>query len=332
MTWLITSDIHLSDRPRDAYRFGLFKWLAEQQNKYNVEATFILGDLTQEKDNHSATLVNRAIDEIATLKPPVYALRGNHDGIDPNTPYFRFINLVDGLSFACNPVMDNNLCVALIPHCRNQTEFDQACKIIKPNSAVMCHQTFDGAIAETGARLSGLKTAALEAKRPWVVWAGDIHKPQQQGIVTYVGSPYHVRFGDEFDPRVILVTDRKQQNLYFDCPRKWVLHIRSANELQQHDDLKKGDQVKINLGLKREDAVDWVKHRRTVYDVCNDLGLEIFGIDLKLIGPKAEERRYHGKQAITPTEVFSDFCQHEGLSNALRTTGQHFIDTTQRVE
>src|SRR5882724_7118261 len=97
MKWLLTSDLHLSDKPRDAYRFGLFPWLAKQQKAHNVDAIFILGDLTENKDRHSAKLVNQTIESLLTLRPPVYILRGNHDGIDPGSPFFKFVNSIEGI-------------------------------------------------------------------------------------------------------------------------------------------------------------------------------------------------------------------------------------------
>ena len=81
MNWLLSADLHLSDRARDSHRFGLFPWLKKQQQKNKVDATFLLGDLTQEKDRHSSALVNRIVEELLTLTPPVYVLRGNHDGL-----------------------------------------------------------------------------------------------------------------------------------------------------------------------------------------------------------------------------------------------------------
>ena len=97
MNWLLSADLHLSDRARDSYRFGLFPWLKKQQQKNKVDATFLLGDLTQEKDRHSSALVNRIVEELLTLTPPVYVLRGNHDGLNPNSPFFKFLNSISGL-------------------------------------------------------------------------------------------------------------------------------------------------------------------------------------------------------------------------------------------
>ena len=326
MNWLITSDIHLSDRPRDAYRFGLFKWLAKQQAKYNTTSTFILGDLTQEKDNHSATLVNHTIDEMTQLRPPIYILRGNHDGYSPDDPFFRFLNCIEGFNFVSVASIGNGDFPSLIPHCRTQREFDEICQVIcRPGKPVMLHQTFEGAIAETGVKLNGLKPTVLKATNPSQVWSGDVHKPQRQGIVTYIGSPYHVRFGDDFEPRVLLVKGDRATNLYFDAPRKWMLRVRSAAQIKQHKRLLKGDQIKVILELNREEALDWQQHRQAALSACKDLSLECFGIDLHIAGGSKKEGNNKPRQLRTPEQIMTAFCQHEGLSNGLSTTGFNIL-------
>src|SRR5688572_10512164 len=224
MRWLLTSDLHLSDKPRDEYRFELFPWLAKQQTTQKVTHTFILGDLTENKDRHSAKLVNRTIEELSRLKPPIYILRGNHDGVDPTNPFFGFLNAVEGFNFIIEPeeVLPG---VFMIPHQRTQKLLDAACKTVKRTKQqevlhLMVHQTFDGAQAETGARLSGLSPLLIELLRPRACWAGDVHKPQQNGPVMYLGAPYHVRFGDNYQPRVVLADKDDTKNLHFESPRK----------------------------------------------------------------------------------------------------------------
>ena len=55
MLTLLTSDLHLTDRPNDAYRWDfLSKWLWG----IRFDSLVILGDLTEEKDCHSSVLVN----------------------------------------------------------------------------------------------------------------------------------------------------------------------------------------------------------------------------------------------------------------------------------
>lgn len=328
MKWLITSDIHLSDRPRDAYRFGLFPWLAQQQQKHEVTATFILGDLTQEKDRHPSSLVNRTIDEMTNLRPPVYLLEGNHDGNNPGNPFFRFANCIDGVHFITKPTWLSSLRVAMIPHHRKQSDFDEACAIIKPDAVgVMVHQTFEGAEAESGARLAGLSSAAIEAAKPGTIWAGDVHVPQRLGAVTYIGAPYTIRFGDDFTPRVLLVKPDGEQNLYFDCLRKWVLHIESPDELGHYNDLRPGDQVKITVTLPRESIVGWAAMRRKVLEVCHQLELDVFGVnmDVKQSKPKPGVKIGTGQ---TPHETIEAFCVREGLSPSIKKAGVELLKRT----
>src|SRR4029077_476814 len=51
---LITADIHLSDQPRDAYRFTGMATIRRIAEENKVGAIFILGDLTEQKDFHSS--------------------------------------------------------------------------------------------------------------------------------------------------------------------------------------------------------------------------------------------------------------------------------------
>lgn len=331
MAWLISSDLHLSDRPRDAYRFGLFKWLAQQQVKHNVDATFLLGDLTDRKDSHPSSLVNKAIDELLNLKPPIFILKGNHDFLaDPDSPYFRFLSNIDGIEFVSEPTFLREFGVAMVPHQPGQASFDRACAVIPRKAAgVMLHVTLQGAIAETGARLSGLSAAPVGLLQPQGVWAGDIHRPQTVNcgaMVTYVGAPYHVRFGDNFTPRVLLVRDGIEQNLYFPCLRKWVLRVHDADEILNNDDLHKGDHVKVTVTLAREEAVEWVAHKQRVLDACKELGLGVFGVDLEIsTSSKRERPRLGAPQAKTHLEVFDLFCQAEGVASNIKQAGRDIL-------
>jgi predicted phosphodiesterase len=327
VTWLITSDLHLSDRARDEHRFELFQWLAKQQQKYNTTATFILGDITEKKDKHSSKLVNRIIDELIGLKPPIYILKGNHDFIDPDNPYFKFLNCIEGVEFVVEPTFLKEHGMAMIPHQPNQQALDKTASII-PDKApgVVLHQALDGAIAETGARLSGLSAAAIETKRPLGAWAGDIHRPQRVGGITYVGAPYHVRFGDDFSPRVLIIKNGKEQNLYFPAPHKWVLQIHDADEILDNEDLREGDQVKVMIELAREEVVEWAAHKRRALEACAEMGVDVYGVDLKVAPSKRKERtKLEPGTSRTREEVFTDFCKAEKVANNIKKAGSKLL-------
>jgi predicted phosphodiesterase len=317
--WLITSDLHFSDRPKDSSRFGLLPWLAKQQELHQTEATFLLGDLTQEKDNHSSTLVNRITDELAHLRPPIFIVRGNHDCIDPSQPFFRFLNSFSGIKFYSSGCTLSNG-VRLVAHCRTQAEFNSR---LQPANYLMCHQTFEGAIAETGQPMSGFSQSAIEKLKYKGVWSGDVHRPQTVNCVTYTGSPYCVRFGDDFIPRVLLVTDGRSQDLHFPSPRKWSLTIAEINDLADFN-LKPGDQVKITVSLPREQLPDWLKHRRAILSVCKEIGVEVFGVELTT--KSVNLPRLQANSSRTPTQLVLSFCKAEKTPRVIRETGLALVE------
>jgi DNA repair exonuclease SbcCD nuclease subunit len=327
--WLIVGDLHLTEHLRDEYRFDIFKWLADQQRKLDVQATFLAGDLCDSKNRHSATLVNHLIDGLTSLRPPVYVCKGNHDYRDPTNPFFRFINHIDGLRFIVDPtVVTHGHSMAIIPHVRDQAVFDQAVADCEGADAFLVHQTFEGAIAETGARLNGLSASAIESlKPPLGVWAGDVHKPQRSGLVRYIGCPYHVRFGDAFSPRVVyLKADGKVKNLRFDAPYKHSLQIRDHNGLLNMDYLQKGDQVKITVELDREDAVNWKQIKAEIIQSCHKVGVSIHGLSLRLQAGKPTASRSTVRSVASPTDVFRTHIMGEGLGESYRRAGENIIE------
>lgn len=324
--YLVTADLHNSARQQDEYRFGLFPWMAKQQKKYDVTGTFILGDLTDAKDRHPAKLVNRLIDGLLKLKPPIYVLKGNHDYSDPNNPYFDFLNRIDGLTFITEPRRIGR--ILLLPHTSvpwpDLSEF-------KGVDYVMLHQCVEGAIAESGKRLTGFSTARIEALKPKLVLAGDIHRPQLAGVVRYVGPPYNIRFGENYDPRVILLDERRNKlsNLHFDCPRKWSLRIHDYEDVLNNDQLLEGDQVKIVMELPREYIFEWANHKHLILDACKTKKLQVFGVEMQ-IENSVKRVRLESKTAEaakrSPKETFEDFCKRENLARAVQQTGLELLE------
>ena len=306
MTYLIIGDLHLTDKPRDAYRFDIFPWIRKMQVKYRPTATYLLGDLTDSKDNHSATLVNKIVDGLWSIHPT--AVRGNHDySANQKNPFFDFVNYIEGIQFITDAQTIGN--VAIIPHYRSQAEFDQAVRDCGKADMYLCHQTFDGAIAETGRRLTGLSASPIELMKPRLgVYAGDVHKPQRAGIVTYVGCPYQVRFGDDFEPRCLLVDNQgNERELRFDAPRKWSLVVRDKFDILNDDYLCEGDQVKLTIELTREEAPDWKSIKQGVLDACKQVGVDVYGVKMKV--KTGKQNKPEVKPNASNEEIFEQYCK-----------------------
>jgi DNA repair exonuclease SbcCD nuclease subunit len=330
MKFLMASDIHLTDSAKDKYRFDLFPWLAQQQKIHNTDAIIIAGDLTNDKDFHSSVLVNKAIDGFKLLKPPVFIDRGNHDGIDPTNPFFKFLNSIPGITFCINTTVIEEYGMVLIPHQANQTLFNEAFKTVPEGFLAVLHQTVTGAISETGSRLTGLAVPSI-GRRARAIYSGDIHKPQtvetEGGPVTYIGAPYHCRHGDQFDPRVLLLNKDKETNLYFPAPKKLSLTIRDISELPP---MKEGDQLKFTLELDRSEVVEWVNHKKNIIKWCKDRGIEIYGSELKVAQRRRRPKLTEEVGIIkSKSDYFAAFCLSEQVPLNIRKAGGEILEDEQ---
>src|SRR6266567_2832077 len=105
MTTLVTADLHLSSNPRDAYRHERMWEIRKILKKYEVDRLLILGDLTEQKDHHSAELVNEVVNHMILFSEccPVTILRGNHDYVSSECPFFVFLKHIKRIQWINNP-------------------------------------------------------------------------------------------------------------------------------------------------------------------------------------------------------------------------------------
>ncbi len=327
--WILCGDTHLTDNAKDSYRFGLFDWIAKQQALKETVATFLAGDLTDAKDRHSATLVNKVVEGLLKLKPPVYIAMGNHDYRDHKNPFFKFLNHIEGINFVTEPTLVTaGKRMAVIPHYRTQDEFTRAVNVVgRAADCFLVHQTFAGAVAESGVLLNGLSASPIEAFDPPLgCYAGDVHRPQTQGIVTYIGCPYQVRFGDDFEPScVYLSKSGKEQELWFDAPRKWSMKVRGPeNLLNRRGQFYQGDQIKLTIEVPREEMVDWKRIRSEVLAACKQLKLEVYGVKLEVKTTKQRERAAH-EQSGDNKSTLESYCRAENVSTRVKQAGLKLI-------
>lgn len=328
MTVLIATDLHLTDKAKDAYRFGIFDFLARQREKHNASLILILGDLTDQKDKHSSKLVNAVVDGLKKLTSvQVIILMGNHDyHADPTNPFFKFLSNMHHIKFLTKPEMHYNM--LFLPHFHDQKEWNKFRWDKRPSFAFI-HQTVTGAISESGQRLDGFSLKPLKRlKCP--VYGGDVHKPHTVEPVTYIGPPYHVKFGDNFEPRCVILNEGTgaTKDIHFKCPRKWSLKIRDIQEIEFDHRLKPGDQVKVELELTREEVVEWTVLKKRLVDMLKDLKLESFGIELKVNkSTKRKKEKEDGKvvKQRAPSEVLGSFCNYEKLPKNIRKAGMKLL-------
>ena len=335
---LITTDIHLTARAQDEYRWWIFNTLLE--NLHDEEPVLILGDITDAKDGHKSALVNRVVSELTRLTREgheVHILKGNHDYVDRHEPFFMFLDELPKVNWYGDPVLveieDFN--ILFLPHTREPTKdwtglsYDNW---IHDADLICCHQTFNGANAGQHLMSASVGSKYFKSNYKWdgLVLSGDIHVPQKLGQVLYVGSPHPVAFGDSFSPRIVRVDrDANVESIPVDTIRKVSVRIDGADDIKDLG-LRKGDQIKVRLSLPRSEFGMWEAHRDAVAELIEATGARVHALELqervlkkgeKREAPTAEERN-----RLPPEELLQMYSEHLGLDEEEQQVGQWIVE------
>lgn len=313
---LITTDLHLTEHPDAEYRWGLFDWLNEQIDKYSVKSFRCLGDITDAKDNHSALLVNRVVQSFRSLNcKDKLIMAGNHDWLVRGQEFFRFMGNEPGMQFITEPTEDPDVqgpTVLYLPHSKNPVRewsrfsFD-ACDF------VFMHQTIQGARASNGQMMDGESLPDYRAAGR--VYSGDIHVPQDVAGLTYIGAPYHVHFGDNYKPRVLLLDkDGKEVWLRYPSPKRMMINAIDLRALREVD-LSPGDQVKVTLTVNPAEKHEWSALRRDAIKILEERGALVKGLRMQVqeVTRRGVERVKHSGVSLAPDDLLARFVEREEL-------------------
>jgi calcineurin-like phosphoesterase family protein len=333
MSFLFTADLHLSDNPSEEYRWSLIDFLIGEINKRSVSDLFVLGDLTNKKDNHSGKFVTRLVSALLSLSEvaKVHLLKGNHDYTDPESPFFGFTSdLGDGrIRYYSHPtqISVKNSYIVLLPHTRNP-EVDWKEVKFRGIDLVLIHQCIKGALSENGMTMDGLPTDYFrKASDSTQILAGDIHVPQTIGGVEYIGAPYPIHFGDSFKPRILFMKGGKRTEIYPPSIRRFKVKVSTPEKLLDIE-TDPGDHIKVVLSISRSQFHEWDRLKKEITEICSEKKVVLFGIELKerkRISLKATE---NPKDVITKTdgEMFDAFCDGRAdVDKFTRSVGKELI-------
>jgi len=351
MTAIVTADLHLSSNPRDSYRHHFVRnILLGIVTRKRPTTLIILGDLTDQKDYHSSELVNTIVEYLYafSLECPVIVMRGNHDCINPDMPFFGFVKHIPNITWITQPkvmtIAGLGVC-CFLPHTRNYKrdweELSFAPYKRDPNTGfIFAHNTFDGADAGHGRTLRGIPTSVFPKQA--TVISGDIHIPQTLNQVTYVGAPYTVTFGDSYKPRVLqigltperpyTVSGRKEasreiqmQSIPCEGAQKRVVDIKNPHKGLAIA-LNKGDMVKARVHLAAEDYARWNEIQAQVRKA-----IEQQGAIASIIQPikvsqtiKLQRKRTAGLQ--NDLELLETYAKRRGVTTDTLKTGKWIME------
>jgi hypothetical protein len=279
---LITSDLSLTDNPRDEYRWEfLEKTLPTFLRVEGARMLYVLGDLTEEKDNHGSWLVNRLCDAFYKLAQlaDVAILRGNHDYQGSGFPFFSFLDMLESITFISEPMSIPG--TLFLPHTTNYIRDWEPWKdTLRNYPLVFAHNTFQGAFAN-GVAIPGIPPSYFPSST--LIIAGDIHTPQTHGKVTYVGAPYTVDFGDDYKPRVLVIHEDPFRFESVPVPgvQKWLLTVDANGDWKMgRGALPVGRGiVKVRVLLERGDYAKWPEIRDRVRAMMEEKGLIVHAVE-----------------------------------------------------
>jgi hypothetical protein len=334
MAILIVSDLHLNDNDRDAYRHQFMRTLLGIIRKLKPTALLILGDLCDAKDRHGAWLVNQVVEHIdsCAFLCPVIILKGNHDYVDVDNPFFQFLRHMEGVTWINNPedfatIYKERVDALFLPHTTNYKR-DWAKLDFQRYESIFAHNTFDGADVGHGRRLSGIPTTIFP--KGVRVIAGDIHIPQTLGPVTYVGAPYTVDFGDDYEPRLLLLDGKKLTSIPVEGPQKRLVVIKGdgtkAIEAAKAVGAVRGDILKVRVHISEDRASEsWAERRDKIMIWGEQCGFIINSV-LPVIDKQASTRRARSTiKTLTDEQVLTTYVKARGVDKSVVSTGQRLL-------
>jgi hypothetical protein len=322
---LCTSDLHLTDRAEDDYRWAVFDAIAASLDRYpSITAIYILGDAWDRRDRHSAVLVNRTVTEFTRIaeRVPLTVLRGNHDTPLRDPAFWQFLNEFRDLDYVTEPTVRQRLLLAPFTATPKQTWHGIR---FRDHAALFMHATVSGAVFENGTVMEHADFPLLP--RSLKVYSGDVHVPQQIGGITYVGAPHPIRFGDRYKCRMLVLDD------HFDIAHEIILHPQQKimADITSLADLiylgaAPGDQVKIRFAASPADVENWGQIEAALASWAVDNRVTITGTEVALTAP-----RPGGALEVlgTPEQILRDFAAHERLTEELLTTGLSLLTEVQ---
>jgi DNA repair exonuclease SbcCD nuclease subunit len=301
MRLLLSGDWHFNLRPTDQYKFKLFDILLDLYEQSVYDHLVFLGDLTDEKDKHSSELVDKIYKGFLRLFKadiPILMIYWNHDFIEASRPFFQFLQLLPNIRYFQEPTTLQwaGKTGRFIPWTTNPEYFE-------PADYCFTHLTLDGCIAESGFKMESRWAESFFAERYKHTFSGDIHKPQTIGSFSYVGAPYHNRFGDQYDGQFLLLdvpTGRVEIIPLVDhFPKKLKLDVSTLHKARDID------LVKVSLKITNENAVTWSAVKQE---------LEEKGYQVEPVVELATIEK--GEVLLTesnPMQVLEEFCRIRNL-------------------
>ena len=338
MTILLTSDWHLTDNPKDEYRWNIFNALARwiEAQKISTPSIYMLGDLTDRKDRHSAALVNRVEDEFARLLElgaSISILKGNHDQPLNGPPFWSILDYIrpgndpaSGISFYTSKHGNLNTGLLVLPYSDNP-EADWNGIDWGAYKAAFIHQTVTGAVGNNGVVLDNPKMIKLP--KHLRVYSGDVHTTQTVGNIFYIGAPHPIAFGDNYPPQMVELTDdfKVSRVIPLNTIQKLMLRIDDLDQLFATK-VNPHDQARVVFTIPIGALDQWAAVQDHIVAWAKTNEIDLFSVEAQIEGDMPTETQNPDAPDMsesTPAHILRLFAESEAIDARMLETGETLL-------
>ena len=329
MRRLVSSDWQLTDNPRDRYRTDwVVNELPKLIDKYKPDQLLCLGDITELKDQHPASLVNEIVDNLCSLahsfEIEIVVLQGNHDFLHKGFPFFKFLENFKGIHWISRPEVLGG-CLYL-PHTR---DYKQDWKGIdfKGHDFIFAHNIFNG-VKANGQLLSGIPTSIFPEDA--VIISGDVHEPQtlDDGLIHYVGSPCLCDFGDHYQSRVLLLDGLNMKSIKVHGPQKRVVEVfwKEGMQFRAVGDFNPGDILKIKSHLEMDHVAHWARLRDHLVNWATEKGAVVNTVQPIVTYDSVERAKPVQGKKKSDSQYLESFIKRTGIDEKTADVGKGIVE------
>jgi predicted phosphodiesterase len=320
--FLLFTDSHWDDAPNNEYRWQIFQHVRKIAKEKKISHIFHLGDAVDKKDRFPSSFVNRLVSEFhETIKiAPLTILRGNHDSPLNGPAFFEFLNYMAGtIEYITEPTLWSHD-LALLPYSADPIEDWKGINFQQLKAAFM-HQTPSSAISENGTALNGHRLPIFP--RDLNVYTGDAHVQQKIRNIVCIGCPHHIKFGDKFPCRILLLDEDTfdiAKEIKLETQSKRVIEVSSLAEIEQLV-ITSGDQVRIKFNLATDQIENWGAIEQKVVAWAKQSGVDLASVEAII-----EQKGVALSDLDTsPETILREFAEDEKISEELLSVGLELL-------
>lgn len=335
---LIIADPHLTDKEVDSYRFAIMHRIpAIVKKRYStIDRIIILGDLTENKDRHSESLVYKIVNMFNFYmrtfpNSQIIVLAGNHCGITAQRSFFRFMpELNTRIEYITVPMgIEYGYGKELFLPYERVDILEKWREFMPFNSRykrIYMHQTVQGATAANSLTLDGLDAHLF--RRAGVVISGDVHTAQtigdesRNGAIHYVGSPYPIDFGDADGGRVFVARSGERtalESITVSSIKKAKITVRgdlATDELEGADIGPEGSMYHVTVNMTQRNLNEWHDIKHGVRSFIEERNCKAIRIHPSIEKVTANQRgRKRDMSKLRPEEVIKRYASENKLDS-----------------